>query len=90
MIRNMASLIQPPQSRPLLAITLGDPAGIGPEIILKALSVEEVYGACRPLVIGDVRILERAAAWVECAPPRYEVITDPQAGLRHGETHWSA
>jgi len=39
--------------RPLIAITLGDPAGIGPEIIAKALSDPGVYGACRPMVIGD-------------------------------------
>jgi 4-hydroxythreonine-4-phosphate dehydrogenase len=39
--------------RPLLAITMGDVAGIGPEIIAKALNTEEVYRICRPLVIGD-------------------------------------
>ena len=40
--------------RPLLAITMGDVAGIGPEIIAKALDTDEVYDVCRPLVIGDV------------------------------------
>ena len=39
--------------RPLLAITMGDVAGIGPEIIAKALNIDEVYGICRPLVVGD-------------------------------------
>lgn len=39
--------------RPLLAITMGDVAGIGPEIIAKALDTEEVYRVCRPLVVGD-------------------------------------
>jgi 4-hydroxythreonine-4-phosphate dehydrogenase len=39
--------------KPLLTITMGDPAGIGPEIIAKALSLEEVYRVCRPLVVGD-------------------------------------
>jgi len=39
--------------KPLLAITMGDAAGIGPEIIAKALDLDEVYGVCRPLVIGD-------------------------------------
>jgi 4-hydroxythreonine-4-phosphate dehydrogenase len=39
--------------KPLLAITMGDAAGIGPEIIAKALSLDEVYQVCRPLVIGD-------------------------------------
>ena len=39
--------------RPLVGITLGDPAGVGPEIILQALGEEDVYEAARPLVIGD-------------------------------------
>lgn len=39
--------------KPLLAITMGDAAGIGPEIIAKALSLDEVYQVCRPLVVGD-------------------------------------
>ena len=38
--------------RPLLAITMGDPAGIGPEIVLKALAHADVYERARPLVIG--------------------------------------
>src|SRR5215211_4785511 len=51
-------------TRPLLAITMGDPAGIGPEIVLKALAQADVLERCRPLVIGDRRILERAAGWL--------------------------
>ena len=47
---------------PLLAITMGDPAGIGPEVVLKALRHAEVFDRCRPLVLGDRRILERAAS----------------------------
>ena len=59
---------------PLLAITLGDPAGIGPEIVLKALRSAEVYAICRPLVVGDRRMLERAASsMVGEAPPTFEL-----------------
>ncbi len=50
--------------RPILAITLGDPAGVGPEIIVKALRHAAIYEVCRPLVIGDRRMLARAAEWV--------------------------
>ena len=39
--------------RPTLGITMGDPAGVGPEIILKALSDTEIFDFCRPLIIGD-------------------------------------
>jgi 4-hydroxythreonine-4-phosphate dehydrogenase len=42
------------QERPIIAITMGDPVGIGPEIIPKALVRPSIYEVCRPLVIGDV------------------------------------
>jgi 4-hydroxythreonine-4-phosphate dehydrogenase len=66
-------------TRPLLAITMGDPAGIGPEIALKALREPAVFERARPLVIGDRRILERASRWVG-APARLETVMDPAAG----------
>ncbi len=44
-----------------LAITIGDPAGIGPEIVLKSLLSDEVMRSCRPLVIGSRSVLEEAA-----------------------------
>lgn len=44
-------------TRPVVAITLGDPAGIGPEICLKALNRPEVYEACKPLIVGDASFL---------------------------------
>lgn len=47
--------------RPILAITMGDPAGVGPEITVKALSDASIYDRCRPLVIGSAAILKNAA-----------------------------
>lgn len=47
-------------SRPLLAITMGDPAGVGPEIILKALNVKAVVDCCRPVIVGSIKALEEA------------------------------
>ena len=49
-------------NRPIIAITMGDPCGIGPEIIIKALQAPEVTEVCVPLVIGDLLALERAAS----------------------------
>jgi 4-phospho-D-threonate 3-dehydrogenase / 4-phospho-D-erythronate 3-dehydrogenase len=49
------------QNKPLLAITMGDPAGIGPEIIVKALQLPRIWRVCRPLIIGSRRILEHIA-----------------------------
>jgi len=43
--------------RPVIGITMGDAAGVGPEIIMKSLAHPSVYDACRPLVIGDARRL---------------------------------
>ncbi len=44
----------------IIGITMGDPASIGPEITAKALSDPTVYERCRPLVIGDVPVMEEA------------------------------
>ena len=65
-------------ARPILAITMGDPAGVGPEIVVKALLQPSVWEICRPLVVGDARMLRRAAAWVSAdSSPAFEVVTDP-------------
>ncbi|MCH5312228.1 MAG: 4-hydroxythreonine-4-phosphate dehydrogenase PdxA [Prevotella sp.] len=45
---------------PILAITMGDPAGIGPEIVAKSFMEDRVYEQCRPIVTGDAGIMERA------------------------------
>ncbi|MGQ9776020.1 MAG: 4-hydroxythreonine-4-phosphate dehydrogenase PdxA [Thermodesulfobacteriota bacterium] len=42
---------------PKIGVTMGDPTGIGPEIIVKALSQKELYQVCRPIVFGDQRVL---------------------------------
>jgi 4-hydroxythreonine-4-phosphate dehydrogenase len=47
-------------SRPIIAITMGDPAGVGPEIIMKSLAHAELFERCRPLVIGDIGRLRQA------------------------------
>jgi len=49
--------------KPIIAITLGDPSGIGPEITVKALRRPEIYKACRPLIIGDSAVLQKAAGF---------------------------
>lgn len=45
---------------PKLAITMGDPAGIGPEIVVRALSHQETYKQCRPIVTGDAEVMRLA------------------------------
>ena len=47
--------------KPILGITMGDPSGIGPEISIKALIRPEIYELCRPLIVGDAGVMEKAA-----------------------------
>ncbi len=61
--------------KPVIAITMGDPAGVGPEIIAKALADPELTGLCRPLVIGDPGAMERALA-VTGLPLGLELLVD--------------
>ena len=51
-------------SRPILGITMGDPASIGPEISVKALMNSDLYKRCRPLIIGDAEVMRKAVTIV--------------------------
>jgi len=59
-----------------LAITMGDPAGVGPEIIAKALNSSEVRNHCYPLVIGDAHIMEEALSLLNL-PLKLKIIKSP-------------
>jgi len=59
--------------RPLLAITMGDAAGSGPEIVAKALAIPEINTACRCVTIGDADTM-RAALEITGAPGKVQVI----------------
>lgn len=48
-------------TKPALAITVGDPCGIGPEITVKALAHKEVFDWCHPVVVGNRKVLEQTA-----------------------------
>jgi 4-hydroxythreonine-4-phosphate dehydrogenase len=50
--------------KPIIAITMGDPCGIGPEIIVRSLMSSKVSDSCTPLVLGDRKVMERAIALV--------------------------
>ena len=72
-------------SRPTIAITMGDAAGIGPEIIMKAMASPEVHAICNPLVIGDAERLRRAGDLVDSLL-HVESLDDPrEAAYRHGD-----
>lgn len=50
---------------PIIGITMGDPASIGPEISLKALNKKEIYEKCRPIIVGDSSVIEKAKEYTE-------------------------
>jgi 4-hydroxythreonine-4-phosphate dehydrogenase len=49
-----------PRSKPVIAITVGDPCGIGPEITAKALNNIEIYDKCHPIAISDADVMKQA------------------------------
>jgi len=65
------------ETKPIIGITMGDGAGVGPEIILKSLENQEIYDICNPIVIGDTKILNRAKGFVN-SDLTVETITDDQ------------
>jgi 4-phospho-D-threonate 3-dehydrogenase / 4-phospho-D-erythronate 3-dehydrogenase len=66
--------------QPILAVTMGDPAGTGPELIVKALAEPELRGAARFLVIGDAAVLREAAGVVGAKVQIDAVQTAVEAG----------
>jgi 4-hydroxythreonine-4-phosphate dehydrogenase len=63
--------------RPVLAITIGDPSGVGPEVTVKALAGGELHAICRPLVVGDLGVLQ-AAAGTTAADVQLHGVADAQ------------
>jgi 4-hydroxythreonine-4-phosphate dehydrogenase len=68
--------------RPLIAITMGDPCGVGPEIIVKALGSRAVRELCAPLVVGDAGALERAVDLLGADVKVQVIATADSPGLR--------
>ncbi len=74
----------PRDARPIIAITMGDASGVGPEIIMKALARDEVAAMCRPLVIGDATRLREAGEAVKSQLKVAAVETPMQAKYERG------
>jgi 4-hydroxythreonine-4-phosphate dehydrogenase len=86
-IKNLAItgiLLNTASERPILALTMGDPVGVGPEIMVMALADKSVYKICRPLALGDPAALTRARD--QLAPElKINLVSDSQEGAyRHG------
>ena len=68
-------------NRPVIAVPMGDPAGIGPEIVLRTAMREEVAAKCCVLAIGDARILRRALSFPNMPAVKLRIVEKPEDGL---------
>ena len=60
---------------PRITITMGDPSGIGPEVILKTLLQGDIYQVCRPIVMGDINVLRMVSK--KLGPLSFHTIETP-------------
>lgn len=72
---------------PVIGITMGDPVGIGPEIILKALSSPLIYKICKPLVIGDSGVLKLAKKSISSALEIKDIKTPVSDIYKYGQVN---
>lgn len=69
--------------KPIIVIPMGDPAGVGPEIVIKAMMNEKVNEKARCVVVGDRRILERALTFPKMPKAEVKMIEAPADGEYH-------
>ncbi|MBQ9094595.1 MAG: 4-hydroxythreonine-4-phosphate dehydrogenase PdxA [Prevotella sp.] len=71
---------------PILAITMGDPAGIGPEICVRSLAHKDTYTLCKPIIVGDAKIIQLAVDLLKLDQPlTVNAVTDVKdAKFEHG------
>lgn len=69
---------------PRIGITMGDPAGIGPEVVLKAVAEEEVRRTCIPVIIGDAQLLAHTARTLDLQSG-YDIVRADESFPEHSE-----
>ena len=69
---------------PRIGITMGDPAGIGPEVVLKAVAEEEVKRTCIPVIIGDAQLLAHTARTLDLQSG-YDIVRADEPFPEHSE-----
>lgn len=78
--------VRSPQARPRLALALGDPNGIGPEIALKAVLDAELRAASQLVLVGDRSAIERCAAQLGCTAELCRLLDAEAIGFEAVET----
>src|SRR5688500_12394476 len=75
---------RPRRVLPRIGITMGDPAGIGPEVVLKAVAEEEIRRACIPVIIGDAQLLAHTARTLDLQSG-YDIVRADEPFPEHAE-----
>lgn len=70
--------------KPVLGITMGDPCGIGPEVTARALARPDITAKCRPLVIGSIKVFEKAIRLVNTGLETHAISDVREAQFRDG------
>lgn len=70
--------------KPIIGITMGDPASIGPEIAIKALLNEKIYAICRPLLVGDAGVFSHIIQKLNLPAEIHAIDTVQQAEFKQG------
>ena len=76
----------PAMPKPIIAITMGDPAGVGPEICLQLLANETVRETCTPVIFGDARLLSRCARQTGLPAPK-RIVSEIEWAEKCGSIH---
>ena len=69
---------------PVIAITMGDPASIGPEIAVKALLDKKIYDICKPLLVGDAAVFEQIVSLLKLPANIHAISSVDEAGFEYG------
>jgi 4-hydroxythreonine-4-phosphate dehydrogenase len=73
--------------KPTIAVTIGDPAGIGPEVVLKALTSHEVQGLANWIIVGDRAALEKTYGTCGITPASLCATIRPSMAIRNSEQY---
>jgi len=66
--------------RPIIAVPMGDPAGIGPEIVIGALNNSEINKISKTVIVGEKSVIERAMTFPNMKPLKINCISKPEEG----------
>ena len=75
---------------PKIVITMGDPAGVGPEVVIKALSLPDIYKICQPVVIGDAKVLASVFEFSQSLAAKEELRLNPIKDIRKAKFNYGA